>query len=158
MISDRGCVYRMKRIGQSTEPWGTPYDKEDGSHSRPRTETVCFLPLRYDQKNARAVSRIQKTSLKQISSKSWSIVSNAALRSRRVKTEMWSESLQVKKEIFKDTKQGCLCAVLRSIRRQKNMPQIVAFEVYKQLRKNSFFFSRQFWHKRQVWHRFEVFF
>ena len=25
MVSDRGVVYRMKRMGPSTEPWGTPY-------------------------------------------------------------------------------------------------------------------------------------
>ena len=28
MLSDRGCVYRMKRAGSSTEPRGTPYNKE----------------------------------------------------------------------------------------------------------------------------------
>ena len=93
MISDIGCVYRMKRIGPSTEPRGTLYNKEDGSDLRPRTETICFLPFRYDQKNARAVSRIPKTSLKRFSSKSLSIVLNAALRWKRVKTEMLSESL-----------------------------------------------------------------
>ena len=99
MIADRGCVFRMKRIGPSTEPRGTPYNKEDGSDSRPRSETICFLPLRYDPKNTRALSRIPKTYLKRFSSRSWSIVSNAALRSRRVETEMWSESLLGKRSL-----------------------------------------------------------
>ena len=30
MISERGVVYRMKRMGPSTAPWGTPYMSCDG--------------------------------------------------------------------------------------------------------------------------------
>ena len=41
----------------------------------------------------------QKTSLKRFSNKSWAIVSNAMLKSRRVETEMWSESLLVKRSL-----------------------------------------------------------
>ena len=47
--------------------------------------------------------------------------------------------ITTRQEIVKNTKQGCHCAVPRSIRRLKNMPQILAFEVYKQLRKKTFF-------------------
>ena len=30
MILERGVVYRTKRMGPSTEPWGTPYMSSDG--------------------------------------------------------------------------------------------------------------------------------
>ena len=72
IISDRGCMYRMKKIGSSLEPWGTPYNKQDGSDSPPGTGAICLLPLKYDQKNATSVSWITKTSLKRFSSRSWS--------------------------------------------------------------------------------------
>ena len=55
------------------------------------------------------------------------------------KSQGWNVvRITTSQKVVKDTKQGCLCAVPRSIRRLKNMPQIVAFEVYKQLRKNDF--------------------
>ena len=92
-------TYDVGKSDVHTESWGTPYNKEDCSDTRPRTETSCYLPLRYDLENARVASRTPKTFLKWFSSRSWPIVSNAALRTRRVETEMWSESLLVKRSL-----------------------------------------------------------
>ena len=50
-LSDRGCVYRMKRAGSSTEPWGTPYNKErwlrfhDPRHGLMQTLTKDLLSV-----------------------------------------------------------------------------------------------------------------
>ena len=38
MISERGVVYRTKRMGPSTEPWGTPYMSCDGDEDELLTE------------------------------------------------------------------------------------------------------------------------
>ena len=83
----------------------------------------------------------KKTSLKWLSSLSWSVVSNAALRPRRVKVEMWSESLLVKRSLKTRGR-----AVPRSTRRLKSMPQTVVRGV-QAAEKGQLF--QQFWHKRQ---------
>ena len=46
MTSDNGVVYRMKRTGPSTDPWGTPYLRGDSDERWSPTRTNCFLPER----------------------------------------------------------------------------------------------------------------
>ena len=59
MISERGVVYRMKRKGLSTEPWGTPYMSRDGDEDKLLTEVdwsvweVWVKPLECSRLNAK---------------------------------------------------------------------------------------------------------
>ena len=46
MISERGVVYRMKRMGPSAEPWGTPYMSCDGDKDELVTEVDWYICLR----------------------------------------------------------------------------------------------------------------
>ena len=46
MISERGVVYRTKRMGPSTEPWGTPYMSCDGDEDELLTEVDWYLSER----------------------------------------------------------------------------------------------------------------
>ena len=82
-----------------------------------------------------------KNYLKRLSSMPWFIVSNAALRSRRVKIEMWSESLLAKRSLKTRRKavSVLLCTVSWSIHRLKNVPQIAVWGV--QAAWKGFFFS-----------------
>ena len=59
-----------------------------GEDSLPSIDTVCVLPERYDLAHARAVPWKPKVALNGEVVMSWSTVSNAADRSRRVSTEL----------------------------------------------------------------------
>ena len=96
---ERGWVYRMKRIGPRTEPRGTPQRMTVGEDSLPSIDTVCVLPERYDLNHARAVPWKPKVCSKRWSSISWSTVSNAADRSRKVSTETLPVSSAVKRPL-----------------------------------------------------------
>ena len=48
IISERGVVYRTKRMGPSTEPWGTPYMSCDGDEDELLTEVDWYLSERYE--------------------------------------------------------------------------------------------------------------
>ena len=43
MIPERGVVYRTKRMGPSTQPWGTPYMSCEGKEDELLTEAVWYL-------------------------------------------------------------------------------------------------------------------
>ena len=45
ITSERGWVYRMKRIGPKTEPWGTPQVRSEGEDFIPFTVTTCVLSV-----------------------------------------------------------------------------------------------------------------
>ena len=48
MISERGVVYRTKRIGPSTETSFTSYMSCDGDEDELLTEVDCYLSERYE--------------------------------------------------------------------------------------------------------------
>ena len=43
MVSERGVVYRTKRMGPSTEPWGTLYMSCDADEDELLTEVDWYL-------------------------------------------------------------------------------------------------------------------
>ena len=91
MISERGVVYRMKRMGTSTEPWGTPYMSCDGDEDELLTEVDWYLSERYEWNHWSAVDWMPKTEFRRERRIWWSIVSKAAERSNK-RTEMLSLS------------------------------------------------------------------
>lgn len=112
IISDRVCVYRTEITGPSTEPRGTPYNKEDGSDSRCRTETTC-LRLRYDSKHARAV--VSAMNIKNISQTVQQYVMTYCIECCTQIEKSRDQSvvrITTGQRIIKDMKQGCLCTVL----------------------------------------------
>ena len=50
-----GVVYRMKRSGPKTEPWGTPQDSGRGCEQWPEALTENDLEDKYDWNQSRAV-------------------------------------------------------------------------------------------------------
>ena len=92
MISERGVVYRTKRMGPSTEPWGTPYMRCDGDEDESLTEVDWYLSERYDWNDWSAADWIPKTEFRRERRIWWSIVSKAAERSNKIRTEMLSLS------------------------------------------------------------------
>ena len=50
MISERGVVYRTKRMGPSNKPWGTPYMSCDGDEDELLTEVDWYVSERYEWK------------------------------------------------------------------------------------------------------------
>ena len=60
IISERGVVYRTKRMGPSTEPWGTPYMSCDGDKDELLTEVDWYLSERYEWNHWSAVDWMQK--------------------------------------------------------------------------------------------------
>ena len=61
MISERGVVYRTKRMGPSTEPWGTLYMSCDGEEDELLTEVDWYLSEKYDWNHWNAVDWMPKT-------------------------------------------------------------------------------------------------
>ena len=57
---DRGVVYRMKRTGPSTEPWGTLYMSCDGDKDELFTEVDWYLFERYDWNHSSATDWMPK--------------------------------------------------------------------------------------------------
>ena len=60
MMSERGVVYRTKRMGPSTEPWGTSYLSCDSGENELFTEVNWHLSERYDLNHLSAVNWIPK--------------------------------------------------------------------------------------------------
>ena len=61
MIPERGVVYRTKRMGPSTEPWGTLYMSCDGEEDELLTEVDWYLSEKYDWNHWNAVDWMPKT-------------------------------------------------------------------------------------------------
>lgn len=81
-----GRRYTWKRRGQRTDPWGTPVDSGASKDTLLLIFTARVRPLRYDCIHESAVS-VNPTSLCSLSNKrEWSLVWNAALRSRRTRS------------------------------------------------------------------------
>ena len=96
MISERGVVYRTKRMGPSTEPWGTPYMSCDGDEDELLTEVDWYLSERYEWNHWSAVDWMPKTEFRRERRIWWSSVSKAAERSnKRSRTEMLSRAERI---------------------------------------------------------------
>ena len=92
MISESGVVYRTKRMGPSTEPWGTPYTSCDGDEDELLTERDWYLSERYDWNHWSTADWMPKTEFRRERRIWWSVVSKAAERSNKRRTEMLSLS------------------------------------------------------------------
>ena len=79
----------MKRRGPSTEPWGTPWDREAVEEVQLLMLMNCCRLVRYDQE--RAVPVILREDSRR-ERREWLMVSNAAVRSRRMRMLRWPES------------------------------------------------------------------
>ena len=88
MISERGVVYRTKRMGPSTEPWGTPYMSCGGDEDELLTEVDWYLSERYEWNHWSAVDWMPKTEFRRERRIWWSRVSKAVERSNKRRTEM----------------------------------------------------------------------
>ena len=82
MILPRGNIYIVKRIGPNTDPWGTPQVNGELFEFTPFIRTDCFLSERYDLNHWRATSRTPRWDCSPDKRMLWSMVSNAALKSR----------------------------------------------------------------------------
>ena len=97
VMSESGVVYKTNSTGPNIEPCGTPNMRGDEEEAELLTTTHWFLSRRYDQKHWRAVERMPKAVLRH-ERKIWqSIVSNAAQRSSKSKTEILSLSVTFNK-------------------------------------------------------------
>ena len=89
MISEGGVVYRTKRTGPSTEPWGTPYMSCDGDEDELLTEVdKWYLSERYDWNHWSAADWMPKT----VQAGEENLVVNSVKSGRRIqqtKTEMF---------------------------------------------------------------------
>ena len=92
MISERGVVYRTKRMGPSTEPWGTLYMSCDGDKDELLTGVDWYLSERHEWNHWSAVDWMPKTEFRRERRIWWSLVSKAAERSNKWRTEMLSLS------------------------------------------------------------------
>ena len=85
MTETRDLVYREKRRGPSTDPWGTPVRGVWGEESNPFQETWKVRSVRYEENHFRAVP-VMPRSARVSRSSWWFTVSNAADRSRRLQS------------------------------------------------------------------------
>ena len=92
MISERDGVYRTKIMGPSTGPWGTPYMSCDGDEDELLNEVDWYLSEKYEWNHWSAVDWMPKTEFRRERRIWWSIVSKAAERSNKRRTEMLSLS------------------------------------------------------------------
>ena len=92
IISPREDMYNVKRMGPSTEPWGTPQSTDYFSPNVPLIETVCFLSARYELNQPNTSPLMPNQCSRGWSKMSWfTTVSNAAERSKRssMTTFLW---------------------------------------------------------------------
>ena len=90
MMSESGVVYKTNSTGPNTEPCGTPNMTGEEEEAELLTTTHWFLSRRYDRNHWRAVERMPKTVSRWERRIWWSIVSNAAERSSKSKTQILS--------------------------------------------------------------------
>lgn len=83
----RGVVYRMKRRGPRTEPCGTPQARLVGMEDSPEARTEKKRDDKYELIQSRDVPEMPNQELSLARRMLWSIVSKAALISRRQRQE-----------------------------------------------------------------------
>ena len=144
MIPERGVVYRTKRMGPSTEPWGTPYMSCDGEEDELLTEVDWYLSEKYDWNHWSAVDWMPKTEFRREMRMLWSVVSKAAERSSKRRMEM---SLS-RAERISCTTQNSLCAVFCSLGWLKGVAEVVFLEMGEKFVENNSF--KDFGQKQKV--------
>ena len=77
-ISERGGVYRTKRMGPRTKPWGTLYMSCYGDEDELLNEVDWYLSEKYDWNHWIAVDWMPKTEFRRERRILWSIVSKVA--------------------------------------------------------------------------------
>ncbi len=82
----------MKSNGRSTEPWGTPYCTWDRYDTSSFTATNWWRSDKYDLNPSNALPLMPMKVFNSIQRMLWSIVSNAALRSRSTNREIQPRS------------------------------------------------------------------
>ena len=88
-IEERRSV-QDEENGHSTEPWGTPYMSCDGDEDELLTKVDWYLSERYDWNHWSAVDWMPKTEFRREWRIWWSVVSKAAERSNKRRTELLS--------------------------------------------------------------------
>ena len=99
MMSESGVVYRTNCTGPSTEPCGTQNIKGEGEEAELLTTMYWFLSSMYDRNYCSAVERLPKTVSRRERRIWWSIVSKAAQRSSKCRTEILSSSIAVSRSL-----------------------------------------------------------
>ena len=97
MMSESGVVYKTNSTGPNTEPCGTPNMTGEKEEAELLTTAHWFLSRRYDRNHWRAVEQMPKTVSRRERRICWLIVSNAAERSSKSKTEILSSSIAFNK-------------------------------------------------------------
>ena len=87
----------MKRVGPSTEPWGTPHVTDWVWDLEPPMETYSVRSDRYDLNQFSAVLLRPIVEWRRSSKMLWSTVSKAAVRSRRMRREGEPASAAIKR-------------------------------------------------------------
>ena len=91
-----GEIYSEKSRGPRTDPCGTPDTQQEGSDETDPMHTVWVRLVRYDVSQARAVPLTPKLVERRERSVEWSMVSNAALRSKETRRVGWLQSAELK--------------------------------------------------------------
>ena len=81
-ILARGDIYRVKKRGPKTDPWGTPMLQGVGGEVELPRDTNCERSVRYDKIHCKTSPSIPKLVFSREMSNLWSTKSNAALRSK----------------------------------------------------------------------------
>ena len=93
IMSPKGSMLIVNRIGQSTHLWGTPHTNDVGFDWVPLISTDCDLPDKYDLTQFKAVPQIPSPDLSLSRSTSWSTVSKAALKSSMISNTLLLSSM-----------------------------------------------------------------
>ena len=136
----RGVVQRVKRTGPRTEPWGTPQESLTGSDCTLLTDTFWNRSYRYDLNQAKAVLWIPNVYSRRVRRMVWSIMSEAAERSRSVRSE--TSGVRGKKWVIYNVKEDGLGALVGAEGRQERMKEVVTWQVVAELLKDNFLNKR----------------
>ena len=93
IMSPKGSMSIVNRIGPSTDPWGTPHTYDVGFDWVPLIRTDCDLSDKYDLNLFKAVPQIPSPDLSLSRSTSWSAVSKAALKSSIISNTLLLSSM-----------------------------------------------------------------
>ena len=99
----------MKRMGPRTDPWGTPQVTVWGIEVELPMEMYSVRFVRYEWNQLRAMSVSPVVAWNRFNKMTWSTVSNAADRSRRMRREGEPESDDIRRSF--DFYKSSLCAL-----------------------------------------------
>ena len=92
IIEPRGEVYRVYKSGPKTEPWGTPKASVCGDEETFSIKTLWVRPHKYDSNHFKTIPLKPNVVLRRSRRMLWSIVSKAALRSSKTRTDILFQS------------------------------------------------------------------